>query len=163
MNTFNATGETAFTYALKSGVGTDLVRFLKEAGARNVIDGNLIKSHPVNSVPSIGMQRQEMVRHSVQRAIDLMQRSSEQFLQRQESCSSCHHQFLPAMAYAMGRERGLSIDLSALGHQLHAQINQMQSNANNGIIELAFGGFAGAKGLIGLASLGYEVDETVIK
>jgi ankyrin repeat protein len=125
INTTNELGETALTHALKSGDDTDLVRFLRERGATSPAPARA-KPFPVRDVPTDITARTDMVRDAAQRAIDLMQRSSNAFLEsgfvrNQSKCISCHHQSLPAVAYGLARERGLRVNESDLGHQLVAK------------------------------------------
>src|ERR1700738_3283866 len=49
------------------------------------------------------------VREAAERGIRLLQGSQEGWYAKQ-SCSSCHHQYLPAMAFREAREHGLHID-----------------------------------------------------
>ncbi len=163
INTENARGETVLSYALQSGEQTELVHFLRGAGARARTRSPTTKVIPANRVPTATDARTAMVRDGAQRAIDLMQLSSKRFLERRESCASCHHQFLPAMAYDMGRRRGLRVDPVLLGQQLAAHVKQMKANETSGNLEFAFGGFDGGKGFVALHALGYAADDTVWK
>ena len=74
-----------------------------------------------------------MIRSGAQRAVDLLQGSSNAFLAngrvRQFNCVSCHQQTLPAVAFALARERGLRVNERELGHQLAAQIAQRSATA----------------------------------
>jgi mono/diheme cytochrome c family protein len=74
-----------------------------------------------------------MIRSGAQRAVDLLQGSSNAFLAngfvRQFNCVSCHQQTLPAVAFALARERGLRVDERELGRQLGAQVAQRSATA----------------------------------
>jgi mono/diheme cytochrome c family protein len=61
----------------------------------------------------------------VQRAVNLLQRSSDGFLDngfvKQSGCVSCHQQTLPAVTFALARERGFQLDEISLARQLTVQ------------------------------------------
>lgn len=162
VNVANATGETALSYALKAGDDTELVRFLRSQGAKQSEKSKPLKTLPSRSVPSPGEARSKMIREQTQGAIDIMQDSSEIFLNRGESCVSCHHQFHPALAYGMARKRGLKVDDLALGHQLSKQIGELGNGASHGALELSSGAFGGAKGLIALHALDFTPNEQAL-
>ena len=82
----NLAGETALTWASRRG-HTAMEMVLRRAGASDAAS----------------------VKDAAQRAIALLQKSGPQFV-RASGCVSCHHQFVPQMAMAIGRERGLTID-----------------------------------------------------
>ena len=161
INTENATGETALSYALKTGENTELVQFLKQHGAKSPRNMKNDKAIPSRYVPPNGPNRKKRIRDRAQQAVEAMQLSSEKFLQRPDACVSCHHQFLPALAYGMAQERGLNVDLVALGHQLKTQIGNRNETNENSVVELAFGGFSGGSGLIALNALGYRPDVNI--
>src|SRR5438128_7902194 len=48
------------------------------------------------------------VRTAVQKGLGLLEKTSPQFIKR-GGCNSCHNQFLPAMAQALARERGIPV------------------------------------------------------
>jgi ankyrin repeat protein len=162
VNTENATGETALSYALKTGENTELVQFLKQHGVKSPRNKKNNKAIPSRNIPPHGPNRKKIIRDRAQRALEVMQSSSEKFLRRPDSCASCHHQFLPALAYGMAQERGLNLDLFALGHQLKTQVgDRNETTGDNGIVELAYGGFSGGSGLIALNALGYRPDANI--
>src|ERR1700685_3338780 len=49
------------------------------------------------------------VRFAPTRAVASLQASQKQWFS-QQSCASCHHQFLPALAYRAAREHGIPVD-----------------------------------------------------
>lgn len=162
VNTRNAHGESALFYALKTGEDTELTRYLRNVGAREPELFKRNKTIPSRAVPPVGPERTDLIRKSAQRAIDLMQQSSEVFLQRRDACASCHNQLHPALAYGMARERGFRVDEQALGHQLKVQVKDLEGTALESSRQLILGGFAGAKGILALQALGYEADEAVL-
>ncbi len=126
INTTNDLGETALTHALKAGPDTELVRFLRERGAKSPATAARTKPVPARDVPMEPVARAAMVSDGAQRAIDLLQHSSTAFLEsgfvrNQSQCISCHHQSLPAIAYGLARERGLRVNEIDLGRQLVAK------------------------------------------
>ena len=159
VNTVNAIGESALHYALKSGENTELARYLLDAGAKKAPASSKDKSMPNRQIPRSGLERAAMVRRSAQKAIKLMQHSSEAFLNRQNSCVSCHHQLLPPLAYEMGQLRGLVVDEVALGHQLVKQLGDRRKVLQERARELDTRGFGGPRPLIALAALGFAPDE----
>jgi len=116
-------GSTALSWALKRGE-TPLVAFLRSRGAKEPL-ALKNKQLPNNLVPPDTAGRERMIRDGAQRAITLLQRSSDAFLDngfvKQVSCVSCHHQTLPAVAFAEARKRGFQIDESSLARQSSAQ------------------------------------------
>jgi hypothetical protein len=65
------------------------------------------------------------VQDGAQRAVTLLQRSSDAFLEngfvKRASCVSCHQQTLPALTFALAQERGLRVDADSLARQLSFQ------------------------------------------
>ena len=161
VNTRNAHGESALFYALETGEDTELTRYLRSVGAKEPENFKRSKTIPSRLVPPVGPERTDLIRQSAQRAIDLMQHSSEVFLKRRDACASCHHQLHPALAYGMARTREIRVDDLALGHQLKVQIKALDGAAEASR-QLTFSGFAGAKGILALHALGYEADEAVL-
>ena len=154
-----AAGDTALSYALRNGPNTELVRYLKSVGAKQIAPAERQKAIPANHVPSPGIDRNNMVRDRSQRAIDLMQHASEISLQRRsDKCVSCHHQLLPALAYEMGQERGLPLNELALGHQLAQQLANSSENAEKAH-QMLDSSFGWNRRLVSLAALRYVPDE----
>lgn len=56
----------------------------------------------------------DRIRHAATRAVALIQASQKGWYARQ-TCASCHHQFLPALAFRSAREHGIPVD-EALAH-----------------------------------------------
>src|ERR1022692_4313265 len=122
VNEANEAGATALTFAMKSGPHSQLVAFLRQAGARTPPAVPSAKAFSARHMPD-----DVPVRDRAQRAIDLLQRAStgfvdNRFVRDEAKCVSRHHQYLAAVAFAWGAERGLHIDAAALGHQLAAQM-----------------------------------------
>lgn len=119
----SSAGSTALGWALKRGE-TPLVAFLRSRGAKEP-PASRNKQVPSNAVPSDAAAREQRLRAGVQRALTLLQGSSDAFLDngfvRQVGCVSCHHQTLPAVAVAEAQKRGFQVDETSLARQLSAQ------------------------------------------
>ena len=161
VNEANEAGDTALTFAMKSGPHSRLVAFLEQAGARMPAEVRSAKALSARRMPD-GVP----VRERAQRAIDLLQRAStgfvdNHFVRDEAKCVSCHHQYLPAVAFAWGSGRGLHIDEAALGHQLDAQLQmwhpleesarEMEDPIPDAPVQIGYG-------LMGLHAVGYAPD-----
>ena len=124
INEPTGTGATALDWAMKRGE-TKLTRFLRDHGARNGANPSKKKPVPQNTVPEEPAARRQAIRDSVQRSVNLLQRSSDGFLAngfvKKSDCVSCHHQTLPAVAFGRARERGFSVDEASLARQIQVQ------------------------------------------
>lgn len=156
VNATNEAGETALSYALKSGRDTELVRYLRSVGAKNTGPMPRAKTIPSRSVPTAPAAREAMTRESAQRAVELLQRNSTAFLENgfvrnTAKCVSCHQQALPAVVFGLARERGLRLDEHELGRQLAATVANHGREADNAR-ELDEPNPAGA------TTIGYDLD-----
>jgi len=98
VNLKNKAGDTALTWALRRGY-TPVVEALEKAGASGDV----------------------MIKQSVQKAIDLLQKSGPQFM-KVSGCVSCHNNALPQMAYSAARARGFTIDKDSAEYNVKAAI-----------------------------------------
>lgn len=161
VNEANEAGATALTFALKAGPHTQLVSYLEQMGAKAPAAVVAAKTLSARRMPD-----DVPIRERAQRAIGLMQRAStgfvdNRFVRDEAKCVSCHHQYLPAVAFAWGAERGLHIDQAALGHQLSAQLQmwrplvesarEMDDPIPDAPVQVGYG-------LMGLHALGYAPD-----
>jgi hypothetical protein len=138
-NTKNKKGETALEWAQKRGY-TPVVELLKKAGASDTED----------------------VRRSIEKAIALLQKSGPEFF-KVSGCGSCHNQSLPQMAYAMARERNLTVDSQIAQQQVKAvmamyrpvteQMAAGKQNIPDPAISVSYA-------LVGVAAEGYPADAT---
>jgi len=166
VNTSNEAGETALSYALKRGPHSPLVEYLRGVGAKPA--PVRIKVAPNRDVPADGPERQALVRESVQKAVTLLQRSSDRFLDNgfvrdQARCISCHQQTLPAVTFGLARERGLAIDEPALARQLVAQLAMLEPRAEHArqMVEPVSAPFVSlGYSADALNALGYSADDT---
>jgi len=124
INEPTSAGTTALDWAMKRGE-TPLTAYLRQHGAKNGAKPLKKKPIPQNAVPMDPAARTQAVLDSAQRAINILQRSSDGFLAngfvKESACVSCHQQTIPAVAFGMARERGLRLDESSLIRQLNAQ------------------------------------------
>ncbi|MEO7599166.1 MAG: ankyrin repeat domain-containing protein [Opitutus sp.] len=136
VNSANEEGETALSFALKTGSDTELVAYLRSVGARE-LRTTARKPLPQREVPSDVAGIALAIRQRVPAAIEMMTKSSGAFLQnsfvREKSqCVSCHQQYLPAAAFDLARSRGLQVNNVELGRLLHAQMHMLSSAAESG-------------------------------
>jgi len=158
-------GHTALDWALKRGE-TPLVAYLRSQGAKTSPPITRDKAAPENAVPADRTARTALMRESVQRAVDVLQRSSDGFLAngfvRKSQCVSCHQQTLPAIAYGRARERGFHLDDASLTRQLRVQ-QAMFAKGRDYAYELVEptpdAPSSLGYGLLGLKSVGYAPDE----
>lgn len=167
VNTANEAGETAFSYALKNGSDSELVRYLVAVGAKRPVVSGREKPVPARAVPAPGEARVPIVRQSAQRAVDLLQRNSTAFLENGfvrnvAKCVSCHQQALPAVAFGLARERGLRVDEHEIGRLLAATLAVRSPEAENARQmdePTPGGGLTLGYDADGLRALGYPADE----
>lgn len=131
----NKAGEDALSWALRRGE-TPAAAALRKAGASD----------------------RAAMRESVEKAIGLLQKSGSQFL-RVSGCTSCHHQFLPMMAQAAARSKGVAVarvhvDASvAIMKSVAAEAVQNRDRIPDPPIGISYS-------FLGLAAEGYPADET---
>ena len=77
---------------------------------------------PARTIDLHGDNKARLIVQSVQRSVDLLQRSSEKFLDVRSNCVSCHHQNLPGVAIAWVREHGFSVRQATLDRMLESQV-----------------------------------------
>ena len=94
----NHAGETALDWALRRG-DTPAAAALRKAGASET----------------------RAMKTAVEKSIALLQSSGSQF-SRTSGCTSCHHQYLPQMAFGIARERGIAFDEAAARWQSDATV-----------------------------------------
>jgi ankyrin repeat protein len=109
VNMLSALGESALDWA-RARNNKALEKLLLEAGAREGSAARKQKKIPNRELPADREALDPMIRQSATRAVKLLQRTSDVFLQsgivKQQTCVSCHQQTLPAVAFAWARERG---------------------------------------------------------
>ncbi len=124
INEPSSAGSTALAWASKRGA-TPLFALLRAEAAKPDPATKKPKTVPQNPVPADASGRERMLRDGAQRAVTLLQRSSDSFLEngfaKQVGCVSCHQQTLPAVTFALARERGFQVDAASLARQLIVQ------------------------------------------
>lgn len=165
VNATTGHGHTALDWAMKRGK-TPLVAYLRSRGATNSPPVAREKAFPQNAIPADPADRTAVLRDSVQRAVEVLQRSSDGFLAngfvKQSGCVSCHHQTLPAIAFGRARERGFRLDEASLARQLqvqHASLSKGRDSAYEMVEPTPDSPASLGYGLWGLKSLGYAPDE----
>lgn len=158
-------GHTALDWALKRGE-TPLVTYLREHGAKTSPGVVRTKAIPQSAIPNDPAARTAMLRDSVQRAVDVLQRSSDGFLAnafvKKSACVSCHQQTLPAVAYGLARERGFRVDEGSLARQLkvqHTALARGRDSSYELVEPTPDSPTSLGYGLLGMKSLGYAPDE----
>jgi ankyrin repeat protein len=165
VNAADNKGETALSYALRSGTDTPLVRYLESAGAKTR-EPPRVKHPPERAVPPTAAGRAAVVKARLQATLDVLQRSSDAFLAngfvQQVNCTSCHGQDLPPRAYALARARGFRIDDISLGRQFAAQRSRWETRAENArqmMAPVPGSPVSIAYGLFGLRATGQPADD----
>jgi ankyrin repeat protein len=165
VNVANDHGSTALSYALRSGVDTPLVEHLRRAGATPV-GSSRAKRIPNHAVPDTAPERAALARQRLPAALQLLQRSSDAFLEnafvQKARCTSCHGQDLPAAVYDLARARGFQIDPLSEGRQLAALLPRWTERAEHArqmVPPLPGSPISIAYGLFGLRAAGYPADD----
>jgi ankyrin repeat protein/mono/diheme cytochrome c family protein len=125
VNILSALGDSALDWA-RARNNRALEKVLLEAGARAGSAARKQKIIPNRELPADYNALDPLIRQSASRAISLLHRSSDVFLQsgvvKEQTCVSCHQQTLPAVAFAWARERGLPIDETSIARQVQDQV-----------------------------------------
>ena len=108
----NDSKETALTWARLRG-HRQLIDWMVELG---VHEGELPDTPdiPARGIDLHAGNRAKLIVAAVQKSIDLLQVSSDTFLDIRRNCVSCHHQNLPGVALAWARDRGFRVSQSTL-------------------------------------------------
>jgi ankyrin repeat protein len=119
-NEANRDGQTALTWARMRG-HPQLIDALVEAGAA---EGEMPARPeiPSRSIDVDGGNLARLITESVQKSVDLLQLSSDTFLDVRNNCVSCHHQNLPGVALAWARDRGFPVRQATLERMLERQV-----------------------------------------
>ena len=81
---------------------------------------------PTRTLPSDGDELQKMMVDSVQKSLDLLNLSSDTFLDVRSNCVSCHHQNLPGVAIAWARDRGFHVSETTIHRMLERQVDSWE-------------------------------------
>ena len=71
-------------------------------------------------------------RTAAQKSLDLLQASSRTWMER-SGCASCHHQSLPAMAFALAKTRGLAVDDAIVREQVRVTLARWAAAARRAV------------------------------
>ncbi|MBC7928232.1 MAG: ankyrin repeat domain-containing protein [Bryobacteraceae bacterium] len=134
----NKMGETALQWAMRRGY-TPVTELLMQQGSSAT----------------------NLVRQSVQRSINLLQKSGVEFV-KVSGCVSCHHQSLPQMLNQVARERGFAVDQTIADKQRKAVVAMFQpvrEQMAQGKPSLPDPSISVTYSLIGIAAEGHVQDE----
>jgi Prenyltransferase and squalene oxidase repeat len=104
---------------------------------------------------AIGQENESAtVRTAAQKSLALLQASSRTWMER-SGCASCHHQSLPAVAFALAKTRGLAVDDAIVREQVRVMLARWAPE-REGLFQRDNGGinnavFNAAYALLGLA------------
>ena len=104
----------------------------------------------------------QLIIQAVQKSIDLLQLSSDTFLDIRRNCVSCHHQNVPSVAIAWARDRGFHVRQSTINRMIQRQVKSWESRIDRTYeldspfpVPPRFLGW----GMWSFAELGYRPDE----
>lgn len=164
VNAVNDAGETTLDWGNKRG-HRQIIAALTEAGGKPGNRRAKTKLIPNRVVPSSDPARQHFVRKSVERALDLMERSSDAFiasgLAQTQNCVSCHHQSLTSMAANWANARDIRLDLTSLRKNRDATLRMLEpriANCYEGNLPAPNPGIENGYMLMHLEALGHLAD-----
>ena len=160
LNATNADDETVLTWARKRG-HAGLINLLVEAGGTKKSNSKT-RDIPKREIVFNAASRQQLLKKSIKKSISLLQHSSDVFLKNRESCVSCHHQNLPAIAIGWARDRGFQVNDDSNQRMIDGQLKSWRPRIDRAYqmdrpvpVAPRFIGY----GLLGFAALGYPQDE----
>ena len=120
----NADKQTALTWARMRG-HRRLTEVLLEAGTP---EGELPTRPEIPSrvIDRPGLSQAALITQAVQKSVDLLQLSSDTFLDVRRNCVSCHHQNLPGVAIGWARDRGFQVRQSSVDRMIQRQVKSWQ-------------------------------------
>lgn len=167
VNLLSERGDSALDWA-RDRHNHALEAVLLAAGAKPGRSAAKQKIIPARSLPTAEKELATVTNTAITRALPLLQRTSDGFLQsgvvRQQQCVSCHQQTLPAVTYALARERGHPLDNVSLARQMQDQANywrikdKVVLTYERAAPQPDFPTVVGY-GLMGFAALGYPADD----
>ncbi len=117
---------------------------------------------PSRAIDLHGDNEARLISQAVQKSIDLLQLSSDTFLDVRGNCVSCHHQNLPGVAIAWARERGFHVRRAAIDRMIERQVKSWAPRVERAYeldapfpVPPRFLGY----GMWSFAELGYQPDE----
>ena len=166
VNLSTALGETALDWA-RARNNQSLVALLLASGAREGTRSPKGKAIPDRKLPADQDGLRSLIRSSAGRAIGLLHRTSDAFLEssvvRKQECVTCHQQTLPAVAFAWARERGIPVNEPSIARQVQDQNrywskDQKIARTYEMIAPQPDTSVVVGYGLSGLSALGYPAD-----
>lgn len=166
-NLLSERGDSALDWA-RDRHNHALETVLLAAGAkpgRNATKQKVIPSRPVPAAPA---ELAALTDAAIARALPLLQRTSDGFLLsgvvRQQKCVSCHQETLPAVAYALARDRGHALDPVSVARQVQDQAHYWRGedtviHTYERIAPQPDFPIVTGYGLVGFAALGYPADD----
>jgi len=123
-NLLSERGESALDWARDRRL-QNVEAVLLAAGAKPGRSPAKQKVIPQRTLPGSETELAALTQAAIARALPLLQRTSDGFLLsgvvRQQQCVSCHQQTLPAVTYALARERGHPLDDLSIARQVQDQ------------------------------------------
>lgn len=159
-NAKNIYGETALTWAAQRNHHS-LINLLKQSGATRTPGRGKVKMLPDKRVNLTVENREALLGGSVTKSLSLLQNSSDIFLKNRGSCVSCHHQYIPAIAFGWARDKGFPLNEASIDRLITYQVKEWGTRAESAYqLENPF--FVNARlfgwGLYGFAALDYPAD-----
>ena len=115
--------QTALTWARMRG-HRHLIKVLEDAGAP---EGELPARPEMQSqIVERGVSQAKRITQAVQKSVDLLQLSSDTFLDVRRNCVSCHHQNLPGVALGWARDRGFHVQPSTVDRMIERQVKSWE-------------------------------------
>jgi len=151
--------ESALTWARLRG-HRQLIDEVTRAGAP---DGELPEKPVIPSRdPDSHPDKQMQIAEAVQKSLDLLQLSSDTFLDVRRNCISCHHQNIPAVAIAWARDRGFPVRQATIDRMIDRQVKSWEPRVDRAYeldspypVPPRFLGY----GMWSFAELGYRPDD----
>ena len=161
LDSVNSAGESAVAWARRRG-DQGLASWLLQAGATEPTRAPKSKEIPSRPI-DISDGGHEELASSIIRSLELLQKSSNVFLDNRGNCVSCHHQNLPSVALGWARDRGFLVDEPSLERMVQVQLSEWRPGAQRAYeMESPVGWFSARLlgwGLLGFSAIGYPPDE----
>ena len=159
-NAVNSDKETALTWAQLRG-HRQLINVLEKSGAPAGEMPNK-PSLPARAINLHAGNEAQLIIEAVQKSVDLLQRSSDKFLEVRGNCVSCHHQNLPSVAIGWARDRGFHVRQATIDRMIERQVKSWAPRVDRAYqldspfpVPPRFLGY----GMWGFAEMGYRPDE----
>ncbi len=162
VNAVNEAGETALDWASKRGHRQIIAALTEVEGKPGKYEPSPSR-FPIELFPAGIRHRQQFVRKSAVRALTLMERSSDVFLEtgftKEANCVSCHHQSMTSVAANWANARGIPPNLPSLRKIVDATRRALEpeiSKCYEGIVPNPNPGIENGYMLMQLEALGWH-------